>query len=417
MFRRQGQKPPTKVILRIVRRQKILEQLHEELGHRGQYAVMRTCKERFYWPSMFDDIKQHIRSCHQCQLWTTRRGQLPLMVSTPTTVFAKIHVDVMFMPRVNKFEYIVAARDDLTGAAEGRALRNLKAATLAKFFFEEILCRYGAVGQVTTDNGSEVQGAFTELMDRYGIPRISISPYNSRANGVVERGHFTIRQSIVKSCKGKLADWPDKVHLAFFADKCTTRRQTGYSPFYLLHGTSPILPIDLTEASLMVIGFHSDMKPEDLLALRIQQLQKRDQDLEAAAATLHRHRFKSKQQFEQRYRRLLWKDNFDPGSLVIVRNSAKDKSLDKKYSPRYLGPYEVVRRTKGGSYVLKELDGTIMRQGVAAIRLLPYVSRTDSRLKQLANEVDDEEDSMLQENSDLEDFIENEIDSSDSESN
>lgn len=342
------------------------------------------------------------------------------MVSTPTTVFAKIHVDVMYMPKVNKFEYIVAARDDLTGAAEGRALRNLKATTLAKFFFEEILCRYGAVGQVTTDNGSEVQGAFTELMDRYGLPRITISPYNSRANGVVERGHFTIRQSILKACKGRTADWPDKVHMAFFADKCTTRRQTGYSPFYLLHGTSPVLPIDLTEASLMVTGFHSNMSSEDLLALRIQQFQKRDKDLEDAAATLRRHRFKSKQQFELRYRRTLWTDDLEAGTLVIMRNSAKDKSLDKKYSPRYLGPYEVVRRTRGGSYVLKELDGAVMRQGVAAQRLLPYLSRDDTRLAQLAEDIEDEDDMIQDEASDSEEELNVELyhsNTSDSDSN
>ena len=140
----------------------------------------------------------------------------------------------------------------------------------------------------------------------------------------------------------------------------------------------------------MVTGFHSDMSSEDLLALRIQQLRKRDQDLEAAAATLHRHRFKSKLLFEKRFQRLLWKENLDPGTLVIMRNSAKDKSLDRKYSPRYLGPYEVVRRTKGGSYVLKELDGAVMRQGVAAQRLLPYLSRDDARLNQLALEHDED---------------------------
>jgi hypothetical protein len=56
------------------------------------------------------------------------------------------------------------------------------------------------------------------------------------------------------------------------------------------------------------------------------------------------------------------------------------------------------RRTKGGSYVLKELDGSILKQGVAAFRLLPYVSRHDkSLLKQIAKEVADEsEESELE---------------------
>ena len=79
-----------------------------------------------------------------------------------------------------------------------------------------------------------------------------ISIYNSRANGVVERGHYIIREAIVKSCQGKIKDWPNKVPLAFFADKITTSCVTGFSPYYLLHGVHPVLPIDLFEAIFLV---------------------------------------------------------------------------------------------------------------------------------------------------------------------
>ncbi|EKM48589.1 uncharacterized protein PHACADRAFT_55517, partial [Phanerochaete carnosa HHB-10118-sp] len=66
---------------------------------------------------------------------------------------------------------------------EGRALRKATSSAVAKFLWEEIFCRYGAIGQVTTDNGSEVEGAFKELVTRYGVPHVKISAYNSKANG------------------------------------------------------------------------------------------------------------------------------------------------------------------------------------------------------------------------------------------
>ena len=125
------------------------------------------------------------------------------------------------MPVAKGFRYIVAARDDLSGAAEGRALKENSASQLAKFFWEEIFCRYGAVGQVTTDNGPEVMGAFELLLKRYNIPQVRMSAYNSKANGVVERGHFTIREAILKTCKHNVKHWPDHVPHAFFADRCT----------------------------------------------------------------------------------------------------------------------------------------------------------------------------------------------------
>lgn len=384
LFRRNGQKPPLKAILDPQQRRRILEAAHEKLGHRGEQAVLYVIKERFYWPSMWNDVRHHIRSCHQCQIRSTFRQHLPLQIAAPAKVFAHIYLDCMYMPLAKGYRYIIAARDDLSGAAEGKALRALTAKAVAQFFWEQILCRYGAVQEVTTDNGPEVKSAFAKLMDRYGIPHIKISPYNSRANGVVERGHYTIREALIKTCGDNVKKWPDYVPHAFFADRVTIRRQTGFSPYYLLHGQDPLLPFDLAEASFMSDEFHSGMSTTDLLAARIQQLQKRQTDIDKAAATLKANRLRSKAQFEKRFRTRLRDQVYPPGTLVLVRNTAVEKELDRKSKPRYLGPYEVHTVHRGGrSYKLKELDGAIWEQSIAAFRVIPYIPRNDPRLRAL----------------------------------
>lgn len=45
--------------------------------------------------------------------------------------------------------------------------------------------------------------------------------------------------------------------------------------------------------------------------------------------------------------------------------------------PRYLGPYVIIRCTKGGSYIIFELDRAILRISVAAFRLIPFFPRQD----------------------------------------
>lgn len=64
-----------------------------------------------------------------------------------------------------------------------------------------------------------------------------------------------------------------------------------------------------------------------------------------------------------------------PGSLVLIRNSKFDKILSDKTKPRYFKPMVVIKRTKGGSYVLGELDGSMSKLRFAAFRLLPYQPR------------------------------------------
>ena len=175
----------------------------------------------------------------------------------------------MLMPEAKRYKYIIAARDDLSRVSEGQALTTTSSAALAKFFWEQIYCHYGTVGSVVTDNGPKVQKAFRLLLERMGILQVTISPYNSKANSIVERGHFIIREAIVKACKGEICKWPDKVPEAFFADWITTSKVTGFSPYYLLYSVYPVLPFDLTEATFLIQGFKMEMTSEDLLALCI----------------------------------------------------------------------------------------------------------------------------------------------------
>ncbi|EGO20851.1 hypothetical protein SERLADRAFT_442230 [Serpula lacrymans var. lacrymans S7.9] len=68
----------------------------------------------------------------------------------------------------------------------------------------------------------------------------------------------------------------------------------------------------------------------------------------------------------------MFKDEYQPGELVLVGNTQVEKELDHKAKPCYNGPYEVVQSTKGGLYILKEIDGSVSQRGIAEFFLLPY---------------------------------------------
>lgn len=398
LFKKNGTKPPLLVVMDPEHKYSILLHAHENFGHRGVFSVQSIIEPRFFWPNMRKDIQHHVKSCHECQIRSLKRLQIPLTISTPVALFAKVYIDIMHMPLAQGCRYIVAAKDDLSGVSEAQALTNATAQNLAKFFYEYIYCRYGAPLLVITDNGSEVKQAFEQLLNRLQIPQVRISPYNHHANGVVERGHFIIREALIKTCKGNLEQWPDRLAEVMFADRITTNRVTGFSPYQLLHATDPILPLDIAEATFLVEDFRAGISTTELLELRARQLAKHPEDVERAAKTLQKSRFASKKQFEQRFIKKLSREKHDPGQLVLMRNTKIELSHDRKAFQRYLGPYEVSQRTAKNNYRLKELDGTALKGvgTVAAFRILPYITRSHWFMKNNR----EEEESSTESNSD-----------------
>lgn len=286
MYRRRTGMPSQVVIFSKKRRREILWNMHEDSGHHGVWAVAKQTTLRYHWPGMQEDIKQHIRSCHTCQLRSTKKMHIPITMSHPPRLFSKVYLDVMHMPRARKKQWLVACRDDLSGKTECKALIRDKAKAIAKFFLHRIILRYGIVQEVVTDNGPSFQKEFKALLADYGIKQIKISPYNSQANGVVERGHYNIREALVKLCGNDLSQWPLLVPAVCYADCITIRRATGFSPFYLLYGVHPFLPCDLADATFMVTEFRPGMSDEELLAARTRQILRMPEDVHKARQIL-----------------------------------------------------------------------------------------------------------------------------------
>ena len=178
-------------------------------------------------------------------------------------------------------------------------------------------------------------------------------------------------------CGGDISKWPSLLPAALYADRITARRATGFSPYYLLHGVHPLLPCDLAEATFMIPQLKGPLTDVDLLIARTRQIAKMPEDLNRAKEVLQKSRFRSKEAFEAKFGRRIHYTAFKSGDLVLVRNSQNEKtvSINKKIKNRYMGPYQVVRETQGKAYVLKELNGNILRTSVAAFRLIPYIKR------------------------------------------
>jgi len=372
-----------RVVVSQERRVFLLVSAHNDVGHHGFYATNALLTERYWWPAMAHDISWFVRTCHLCQLRKTQHVLIPPTVAMPAPLFSKVYMDTMHLTPSSGYKYIVQGRCSLTHWPEWEMLRTETAKTLAHFLLNNIIYRWGTLLEIVTDNGAPFVKAMDYLAKKYHIKHIRISGYNSRANGIVERSHFDVRQALFKACEGDQSKWSSSAYSVFWAERVTVRRRMGCSPYFATTGTHPLLPFDIAEANYLLPPPDAILSTTDLIVRRAIALQKRRPQLSELNTKVYEARRKAAFIFEKEHANTIRDYDFKLGDLVLIRNTAIEKALNRKMRARYLGPCIIVSKNRGGAYIVAELDGSVFDRPIAAFRVIPYFERTTLPLPSL----------------------------------
>jgi hypothetical protein len=338
---------------------------------------------------MFAQVAVFCRTCEQCQKQSAYHPKVRINPTWVPTILRKFNMDLVEMGiRSSGYEYIVDVRDDLTGWLEVRMLARKSADAVADFLWQDVICWFGCIPQITTDNGTEFQGAVNVLARKYNITVIRISPYNPAANGMIERSHRTWINSIWKLCGNKKNRWSCWFYPAVWADRVTTRRTTGYSPYYLLYGKPHLFPYNIAEETWYTVDWHGIEMTTDLLAIRALQIRQMHADRQEVSNRIQKSRIQAAEQHATKNAHRLVSGKYTKGELVlvalkgpgIVRGSRLPKSADT-----WAGPFRIAKRYQSGSYQLRELDGVILKGSVPAGHLKPFYTREGQGLPEYSS--------------------------------
>ena len=318
------------------------------------------------------DIAWFIKTCHICQLCQTCNILILPVIATPAPLFTKMYMDTMHLPKSGGFKYLVQGHCSLTHFPKYCSLCAETRKTIGDWIFEDILCQWGTLCKIVTDNGLAFIKALRYLAKHYHICHIHISGYNSCANGIVERAHFNVQQAMSKACDGDQSKWHLVVTSVMWADRVTVCQCMGCSPYFAVTGTHPLLPPDIAEATYLLPPPGAPMSTTSLIANCAIALQKRRTHLANLVTTVYAAHVKAAVHFGQQHSMTITDYHFTLGDLVLIRNTAIEKSLNCKMHTRYLGPLIMISHNKGGMYIVAELDGAVFDCPIAMFRVIPY---------------------------------------------
>lgn len=374
LWRDQRGKSPLLVVTRVAYRKQLVAEAHKVVGHRGRDATFKALSDRYYWPTLYADVAWFVRSCNACQYHSKKRTLTPLKPTMTPYVCRRMVADTVYMPGSKGFMLHVSCATAKWD--EARASKKNDSHAWAKFLYEDVISRFGCTIVFVCDGGPEFKGAVRELMERYGIAIVLSSPYHPEGNGIAERDGQTLARVVLRLAGDRPNSWAEYLHAALLAKRTTTSRATGYTPYYLIYGMHCLFPFDIADRTWFGLDWHKVASTEDLLTLRARQLERREEDIGIASENVLKTRQRAVDDYMKRNAHRIRHEPYEVGTWVLLHETWLDGQHGNKGALRWAGPY-VVHSRRENTYMLRELDGSLLRSHVAGSRLKMFYFRDD----------------------------------------
>ncbi|CAK9834649.1 Retrovirus-related Pol polyprotein from transposon 17.6 [Anthophora retusa] len=300
-------------------------------GHKGISKTYRRIREKYYWPTLKQDVQRYVNTCASCQTkkLTRVKTRLPMtLTDTPGRAFDKVSLDIMgpLPPTPSGFQYILTMQDLLTKYSLAAPLRSTSAIDTADAFVKSLICRFGAPKAILTDQGANFTSSLMRTVARkFRVAQFKTTAFHPQSNGSIERSHLVLTEYLKHYVRNN--DWDEWLDLAMFSYNTSVHGGTHFTPHELVFGHLARAPTSDTAQTTLNDESYSSY---------FQSLNQKLVDVQSKAReNLNKAKERSKHYYDRRvHEQAFAVDDF----VYLLKEPTKGK-----FDDQYTGPYRVIQ--------------------------------------------------------------------------
>ena len=345
----------------------VLKAVHEGAAHLGRDKCYSQVKTRFYWPTMYTDVANHVQTCNKCQMRKTKNRQQygdyqPIPVEE--IPFKHISLDLVgpINESVNGHTHIVVINDRLTKYAIAIPIYDPKEAPIMRILRDHVFLVFGIPDTLTTDRGSNLTSKFAEdFLSSYRINHIRTCAYHPEGNGQTECFNRVLGTALAILSENR-ENWDSYVRFIVYNYNVSKHRATQETPFYLLFGRKPRLDIEVDLGRIELTDRH-EVREETIRRMQISR--------RIVVKTIEKVQNHNRIAAIAKCKRI----DLKVGDKVIKYEPEYKKQAGGKLNDRFSGPYQIFRRHSAVTFVIIPVNGEKLFDVVHANRLYKYHER------------------------------------------
>ncbi|PWA66127.1 reverse transcriptase domain-containing protein [Artemisia annua] len=324
-------------------------------GHHGaNYTAKKVFDSGFYWPTIYRDAQDLVKSCDSCQRQgkISQKDEMPQNSIQVCEIFDVWGIDFMGpFPSSRGNKYILVAVDYLSKWVEAKALPTNDARVVVKFL-KSLFARFGTPRAIISDRGTHFcNDQFAKVMLKYGVTHRLSTAYHPQTSGQVEVSNRGLKRILERTVGENRASWADKLDDALWAFRTAYKTPIGCTPYKLVYGKACHLPIELEHKAywalkhanfdLQTAGDHRKVQLNELAELR-DQAYENSLIYKEKTKRIHDAKIKNRE--------------FNVGDQVLLFNS-RLKIFSGKLKSRWSGPFTITQVFPYGTVELAQSDG------------------------------------------------------------